>query len=141
MSKVKIAAVSLIAGLLIGFVPVYWRSLQAEQRLQQHVERLEGQLAHSNEQLRISLLRGQLGTLLIDVQRQNFGEAGARSTAFFDSLAKAAEATSDSQTNARLTAIGKYRDAITSGIAKADPETANTLQQVYLDLNSASAGE
>jgi predicted histidine transporter YuiF (NhaC family) len=141
MGKAKIAAAWLIVGLLIGFVPVYWQSREAERRLQQSTENLESQLARSNEQLRMSLLQGELGTLLIDVQRQNFGEAGSRSSAFFNALSQTAETTQNNQTKDKLAAIDKYRDSITSGIAKADPETAKTLQQLYLDLGSAVVAE
>jgi hypothetical protein len=69
--------------------------------------------------------------------RQDYGVALERSTALFDAIRQEAARTPNAMLRDGLTDVLVRRDAVTAGLAKADPATANVLHEIELQLRAA----
>ena len=140
--RVKLIAVVagvvvLVAAYLIGYWPERGQRVTAEAR----ADTLQTTLTLAEARVRVGELLGQVLTVGELVGRQDYGQAMGRSSALFDAIRQEATATPDPSLRDGLnTALGR-RDLVTSGLAKADPATAETLHAIGLDLRRALAYE
>lgn len=131
------SVVVLAAAYVIGYWPQRTQRLAAESR----VETLQTTLALAEARVRAGALLGRVLTVGELVGRQDYGQAMERSSALFDGIRQEATATPDPTLRDGLNAALGKRDLVTSGLAKADPATAETLRAIGLDLRRALAYE
>ena len=137
----------LLAGLVVllvaaAFAAGFW--LQREQLIEAQAQtaELSRQLAEARSRLNQSEAKARLWTLFADflglkdaVVSGNFGDAQARSSAFFDLVRDEAASTQDAQARAALTAILTRRDAVTAGIARGEASVRELLAPIERDLS------
>ncbi|MEX2264293.1 MAG: hypothetical protein WD696_20230 [Bryobacteraceae bacterium] len=130
MKTVLIAVALATVAFLVGFVPKYFEN-----------QELQAALERTRTQLEISSLHSQLGMILIEIERNNFGNARERSTVFFNQLQSAAQQAQDEAIRRRLEEALQRRDEITSDLASLRPETADKIREMYISLyDVATAG-
>jgi hypothetical protein len=131
------AVVLLAAAYLIGYWPQRSQRLAADSR----AETLQTALALAEARVRAGELLGRVLTVVDLVERQDYGHAIERSSVLFDGIRQEAAATPDSALRDGLNAALGKRDVVTSGLAKGNPATAETLRATGLDLRRALAYE
>jgi hypothetical protein len=132
MRKVVVALVVLTAAFLIGFVPEWMSARQA--RSENVRLRLELDLAR---------LQGKLGRMSYEANRNNFGNASALSTEFFNGLKSALAdplLAENPGRKAKLEGVAGRRDEVTADLARADPAVKDTLAAMYMELSTALSG-
>ena len=122
--KLAIAAAVLIAVFLLGYVP---SCIDARMVRQQNA----GMQYH----LKLANLRGQLGMMSNEANRNNFGRAADLSTEFFDGVRKVLDNPSDERIKAKLQGILSRRDEVTTDLAQANPAVKSKLSDMYADLS------
>jgi hypothetical protein len=120
----------LIAVFLLGYVP---SCLSARQSREQNA-RLE-------YQLKLAELRGQLGLMSYEANRNNYTTAAQYSTGFFDGLREAVNQTQDETRKQKLQAVLGRRDEITANLTAADPGVKEKLAQMYADFHQLTTGQ
>ena len=117
------AAVLLVTGFLLGFVPQF-RTASA---LRERVEQLERESS-------VSRARNLAGRLYLELNRRNYGNAGQHATALFDHL-RAMLGNASPEVRASLEKLLSQRDAVMAGIAQSDAGAAGLAQQILDELN------
>ncbi len=131
MRRVLITLAVLAAVFLAGYVP---GRLNAR-RAQSETSRLELELG-------LARLQGKLGMVAYQVNRSNFADAAALSTAFFDSLKNVLGSpllAEDAKRKAALEAVAARRDEITADLARADPAVKEKVAETFVQLSQAIA--
>jgi hypothetical protein len=124
--------------LLVGaFLAGYWPEHQRNQALEARVATLEQQLAAARGELRIGRLLGDLLNLMQVASQQDYGQAQALSSRFFDGVREEAAAASDGRSKDALAATLKLRDAVTAALTRADPAVMLTLTEIENRLRLA----
>lgn len=133
--------IAFVIGVLVAALPLLYQGWQMQQSfseaqtsLETQVETLQGRVSDLEQQLRISRLRNQLGTLIFEVQNQNFGRARELSTSFFNDVADAATGVEDTQLRSQLEEILQRRDELTADLTALSPDSAKKLQGIYTSL-------
>jgi hypothetical protein len=126
---------------LVGYGIVYVEKRQVEQAAQATEERLQAELAEARANFRIAAVTNQLGIILIEVNRQNFGNAKQLATNFFDDLGELSRSVSDVSARQRLSQVLARRDEIITDLVTLKPETAAKLQSIYLELATMSPSD
>ena len=126
-----IVAVLLLGGAYLGG---YWPEHQQLRALQESTTQAQQQLASVLAVARICRLENNLLALLGQTENQNYGDARGLSQAFFDNLRHEADRDQNTPFKADLESILGQRDAITAGLAKADPATATGLRQILVQI-------
>lgn len=121
-------AVAFLAAFLAGFLPRYVE-----------VRQLRRDLAAAHEQAGFVALRDLLAQAYLEVTQNNFGTAGRYTTQFFDQAQELARTLSDRDRKRLLEEILPSRDAVTAGLAKADPAVVATLQDLLRRLYAEPA--
>lgn len=116
-------AVAFLAAFLVGFLPRYVE-----------VRQLRRDLAAAREQAGFVALRDLLAQAYLEVTQNNFGTAGRYTTQFFDQAQELARTLSDRDRKRLLEEILPARDAVTAGLAKADPAVVAALQDLLRRL-------
>jgi hypothetical protein len=122
-------ALALGAAYGIGFVPRY---LEARQ--------LRRELAAAREQSDLARLRDLAGIAYLEVTQNNYGVAARHTSELFDRAAELARTTSDAGRRQALGELLGRRDAVTAGLAKADPAVSAALQDLLRRLHAAPLG-
>jgi hypothetical protein len=130
---VGVVIVAIAAAYVVGFWPERGRRLESEAQTAQ----VQTQLAAAEARLRAGQLLGRVLTVKELTARQDYGVALERSSALFDAIRQEAAQTPDPRLRETLTAVLGRRDAITAGLAKADPATADALHEAELQLRTA----
>jgi hypothetical protein len=102
---------------------------------------LEADLTDAQERFRIASVANQLGVILIEVERNNFGNAKELATKAFDDLSDLSRSVRDGPTRDRLSEVLKRRDEITTDLATLNAGAAAKLQSLYVELVSAAPSE
>lgn len=133
-----------VALFLAGFLPAYLRAARAgedRERAQQRVTELSAELDRARYDLQVARLRGQLGDLLQEANRNNFGNAASMATAFFDGIEKALahpQLPTPSTRRQILEGARARRDEISADLARADPSVKQKLAQMYAEFAEAA---
>jgi hypothetical protein len=123
VKKIVIAAGALIAAFLIGYVPSCMSARNAE----------EGK-ARLERRLKLTDLRGRIGMASYEANRNNYANAAAFSSEFFNLLAETVNASTDDALRQRLQPLLARRDEITTNLAQADPSVKDKLAQMYAEV-------
>lgn len=114
--RALLAGCVLLAAFLAGFAPQYRAAASARQDLRS----AQDELARLRREAARSRLRDLAALLLYEVAQRNFGTAAQHSTALFDALQEEIAA-SGSESPEQLRQALAARDAVTAGLAAADP--------------------
>ena len=130
-----IAGLSLFAvGFLLGFVPQYLKVRDLQQQLDAaRLDVIAGKEAMQRQELGLLI-----GHVYLESNRKNFGLASQYSTRFFDAARAMAGQTSDTNWQSLLQSLLAKRDAVTGGLAKADPGTADAVQSLFQQVLEAA---
>lgn len=128
-----VVIVAMAAAYVVGFWPERSRRLDTEAR----AEEVQTQLGAAEAHLRTAQLLGRVLTVKELTARQDYGVALERSSALFDAVRQEAAQIPDPRLRETLTTVLGRRDAITTGLAKADPATADLLHEIELQLRAA----
>jgi len=104
---------------LAGFLPQYLKS-----------RRLDSEAQAIKQKLELAELRSSAGRMLLQVTQNNFGIASQEALQFFKEAFRIASETSDPGLKKTLEEISARRDAVTGGLAKADPAVRQQVQEV-----------
>ncbi len=120
--------------LAAAYVGGYWPQHQQLRAAQQSAAEAQLQLANVQAVARICKLENELLALLNQTDSQNYGNARTLSNTFFDDMRWEADRDQNASYKADLENILGQRDAVTAGLAKADPATATTLRQALSQI-------
>jgi hypothetical protein len=108
----------------------YWYEHSRWAAAESKSEALSAQLAQDNGTIDLYRLQDQLLSLVQDTGNKNYGDAAALSTKFFDNLRAEASRSTQPEVASALLSIQNQRDAVTAGLAKADPKVHDLLVQL-----------
>ncbi|HXG59329.1 MAG TPA: hypothetical protein VNL91_09935 [Thermoanaerobaculia bacterium] len=138
------ALVLIVAAFLAGLIPPTLRARRISDevaRAQQRVEELNAELVRTRADLEALRLRAQLGDLMLEAERNNFGNAAAMATRFFDGVARAASDPAGGAASQRrqvFAAVLARRDEISADLARADAAVKQKLTRMYIDFGAAT---
>lgn len=128
-----VALVLIGAAFLVGFLPERRLRLAAEQQSRTAEERL----AEAETRIRIGQLLGEVLALKEVTSRQNYGQAQALSSSFFDRVRETAADTRANTFRDVLTDLLAKRDTVTASLAKGDPTVIEILRTIEVRLRQA----
>ncbi|HET9531632.1 MAG TPA: hypothetical protein VFQ92_14845 [Blastocatellia bacterium] len=123
VKKIVIAAGALIAAFLIGYVPSCVSARNAEE-----------EKARLERRLKLADLRGRIGMASYEANRNNYANAAAFSSEFFNLLAETINTSTDDALKQTLQPLLARRDEITTNLAQADPSVKDKLAQMYAEV-------
>ena len=141
MRRFSLIAGSVVLSFLLGYGIVYLEKREVERTAETDRQMLRTQLASTEAKYQVARVTNQLGIILIEVNRANFGNAKELSTRFFDDLTDLSRSVPDAATRERLMKVLRRRDEIVSDLAMLKPETATKLQTIYMELASPTPVE
>ncbi len=135
----------LIAGFLLGFVPLWLRSRQSSRSLseatdQSDLARTQNALASAlaEQQLNLARMQNTLASAAIDARRGDYESARQAASSFFTSLRAEANKGDDSSLSQAQKAGAEpaltRRDEIISLLARNDPVSAEHLSDLYVSF-------
>ena len=144
--------IGLIAGLLIGFVPMWVRSRQSfksfsETMDQSDLARTQNTLALAlaEQQLNLARIQNTLASAAIDARRGDYESARQAASSFFTSLRVEANKEQDSSLSQAQKAVVEpafiLRDEIISLLARNDPACAERLSDLYVSFREMLLGQ
>lgn len=119
-NKLLILLLAVLIAFGLGFFPQYFQRRS-----------LESQLAACREQSELAGIRDQAGWIYLETSRKNFGLAAGHAGRLFDRVRELSPRIAHPGRHAALEEILARRDAVTAGLAKADPGVANEVQLLY----------
>jgi hypothetical protein len=128
-----------IAILIAAFVLGYGISWVSARRMGESNFELQQKLRLAEQKFRLAELRGTLGMMTHETNRNNYAEAAKYSTEFFNGLRKTINETSDQALIQQLESMIGRRDEITTNLAQADPAVKEKLAQMYIDFFQTTA--
>jgi hypothetical protein len=132
--KLIVGGVVLLAVFLVGFVPQYLKVWG----LRQELETAKQQLAADALTSRLCALRDQAAMLYVETARNNYGLAGELAGRFFQDLGQFASTSAPPDMKPGLEEILSSRDAITAGLAKADPATRSAIEALLVKIHAVT---
>ncbi len=123
---IVLAGAVVLAG--VAFFVGYWPQHQRRQVLEAQVVSLQAQLAEAQTGVRLGSLLGQLLIIEDTLSSQNYGEAQALSSKFFDAARAEAQRTSAAGSRGALEKIVQMRDAVTASLTRGDPQAMTLLR-------------
>jgi hypothetical protein len=124
-----------VAGYLVGYLP----SRMSASKVTEQNSQLQQNLALTEKRLRLAELRGQMGIMSYEANRNNYAEASKFSTEFFNGLRETLNDTNDEVLKQKLSEIVARRDEITTNMAQADSSVKEKLAQMFADLFKMTA--
>lgn len=115
-----------LAGL--GFLTGYWPEHQRRQALEGQVSSLEAELADAQTRVRLGGLLGQLLAAEDAVSAQNYGQAQALSSEFFDAVRAESGRTAAGSSKDALDKVVQMRDAATKSLTRGEPQALTLLR-------------
>jgi uncharacterized membrane-anchored protein YhcB (DUF1043 family) len=134
-----LAAGVLIAVFVTGYLVGYLPSRMSASKVTEQNSQLQQNLALTEKRLRLAELRGQMGIMSYEANRNNYAEASKFSTEFFNGLRETLNDTNDELLKQKLSAIVARRDEITTNMAQADSSVKEKLAQMFADLFKMTA--
>lgn len=133
IQRIGIYAAVLLAGLLIGFVPMWVKGRQCA-----------GGLAESERRLGLARMQGQLAAAAIDARRGDYEPARQAASQFYTSLrAEADRGEASALTQAQrggVQPLFDQRDEIITLLARNDPASADRLSDLYSSYRKLVGG-
>jgi len=127
--------VIVLAGL--AYLVGYWPEHQRRQALEGQLTSLQVQLAEAQARVRLGGLLGQLLAAEDAASAQNYGQAQALSSTFFDAVrAEAARTTTGSFKDA-VEKVVQMRDSVTASLTRGDPQALTLLRDAETPLRDA----
>jgi len=133
MKRYFAISVVLLAGL--AYLVGYWPEHQRRQALEGQVASLQVQLAEAQARVRLGGLLGQLLAAEDAVSAQNYGQAQALSSAFFDAVR--AEMTRTGNFTDALEKVVGMRDPVTASLTRGDPQALTLLRDAETLVRNA----
>jgi type II secretory pathway pseudopilin PulG len=136
MKKVVVVlGILLLAGAYLGG---YWPQRQKLQEAQKNSAQAAQQLTSAQAVVHITRLENDLVALVDQTQNQNYGEAQKLSSHFFDDLRVELDRSTNTPYRQTLETIFARRDAVTSGLTRADAATIGPLRQSLNEVRQLS---
>ncbi|HVT44380.1 MAG TPA: hypothetical protein VMT00_08315 [Thermoanaerobaculia bacterium] len=142
-NNVIIGIVCLVVGLILGALSGAGferrrgdeRTTAAVEAESAHTKRFQADASRLQKQVDLMQMHLRVGRVAIEADQQNYGTAGERATSLFDDIALLSERTEDNEkVHAALRQVLTARDEVISGLATAQPASAQRVKQLYLDL-------
>jgi len=121
----------------LAYLVGYWPEHQRRQALKEQVTSLQVQLAEAQARVRLGGLLGQLLAAEDAVSAQNYGQAQALSSQFFDAVQAEATRTAAGTFKDALEKIVPMRDPVTASLTRGDPQALTFLQDAETLLRNA----
>jgi hypothetical protein len=118
--------VTVLAGL--AYLVGYWPEHQRRQALEEQVTNLQVELAEAQARVRLGGLLGQLLAAEDAVAAQNYGQAQALSSRFFDAVRVENTRTGAERFRDPLEKVVRLRDAVTASLTRGDPQALTLLR-------------
>ncbi len=125
MRKFVTWLVVFVAGLLVGFVPQYWKA-----------HGLSKELSSCTATEDLARVRQEAALTYISASQLNYGVASGYAQSFFSDAQKLQAATTDASVKDLLAQTLASRDKITSDLAKGDAAVVGELQPLVLKLEA-----
>ncbi|MGB7549045.1 MAG: hypothetical protein WBM14_14970 [Terracidiphilus sp.] len=119
-----------IVGVLVGFAPTYFKLVAAHHE----IDSLSQQLSVTKRAEAMDSFRNRAALIYTESSQNNFTVALEMASKYFTDLQAFADQAADSTLNQELGNVLMSRDAIISGLAKADPATSGQIQELFLKL-------
>src|SRR6185436_9743443 len=116
-----------IVGLLIGFVPQYWKA-----------RGLREELMSCHTKADLAKVQQSAALTYVAATQLNYGLASGHAQTFFANAQSVQTTTPDAAIKDILTQVLSARDKITADLAKGSPEVVGELQPLLLKLEQAS---
>jgi len=126
MKRYFAALVIFLAGL--AYLAGYWPERQRRQALEGQLTSLRAELAEAQAQVRLGGLLGQLLAAEDAVSAQNYGDAQALSSKFFDAVRAEATRTAAGSFRDVLEKVARMRDPVTASLTRGDPQALTLLR-------------
>lgn len=130
-------ALSFIIAVLVAFGAGYGYSYYQSMATSDALTKLQSESALLQDSLALSQLRNQLGLMIIDVSKGNFGDAKSHATPFFDAVRDLAAKTQDAVAKQKLNTALTHRDQVISDLTALNPGVGASLQTIFLELAPA----
>jgi len=130
-------AILLIVLAGLAYLVGYWPEHQRRQALEGQVTSLQVQLAEAQARVRLGGLLGQLLAAKDAASAQNYGEAQALSSRFFDAVRAEATQTADGGFKDVLEQVGRMRDSVTASLTRGDPQALTLLRDAETLVRNA----
>ena len=131
--RIGIYAAVLLAGLLVGFLPMWLKARESA-----------GKLATAERQLGLAQMQNTISSAVIDARRGDYEPARQAASQVFTSLrAEADKGESSSLTKAQrggVEPLFAQRDEIITLLARSDPASADRLADLYVAYRKALNG-
>jgi len=127
--------VMFLAGL--AYLVGYWPEHQRRQALEGQVTSLQVQLAEAQARVRLGDLLGQLLAAEDAVSAQNYGQAQALSSTFFDTVRTETTRTAAGPFKDALQKVIPLRDPVTASLTRGDPQALTLLQDAETQVRNA----
>jgi type II secretory pathway pseudopilin PulG len=125
MKRYFATLVIVLAGL--AYLVGYWPEHQRRQALEGQVTSLRAELAEAQARVRLGGLLGQLLAAEDAVSAQNYGQAQALSSKFFDAVRAEATRPAAGSFNDALEKVVRMRDPVTASLTRGDPQALTLL--------------
>jgi hypothetical protein len=135
MKRIFVILVIVLAGL--AYLVGYWPEHQRRQALEGQVTSLQVQLAEAQARVRLGDLLGQLLAAKDAVSAQNYGQAQALSSKFFDAVRSEATRTAPGTFKDALEKVVPLRDPVTASLTRGDPQALTLLQDAETQVRNA----
>ncbi len=126
MRKSLTWAIILVAVLLIGFIPQYWKA-----------HNLREEMAACSAKTDLAKVQQSAALTYVAATQLNYGVATGYAQTFFTAAQSLQGKTSDAGVKDLLTQVLSARDKITADLAKGSPEVVGELQPLVLKLEQA----
>jgi type II secretory pathway pseudopilin PulG len=124
--------------LVAAYVGGYWPQRQKLQEAQKNNAQAAQQLTSAQAVVHITRLENDLVALVDQTQSQNYGEAQKLSSHFFDDLRAELDRSPNAPYRPSLETVFARRDAVTSGLTRADAATIGPLRQSLNEVRQLS---
>ena len=127
--------VIVLAGL--AYLVGYWPEHQRRQALEGQATSLQVELAEAQARVRLGGLLGQLLAAEDAVSAQNYGQAQALSSKFFDAVRAEATRTAAASVKDLLEKVVRMRDPVTASLTRGDPQALTLLRDAEVFVRNA----
>lgn len=135
MKRYFVILVIVLAGL--AYLVGYWPEHQGRKALEGQVASLQVELAEAQARVRLGGLLGQLLAAEDAVSAQNYGQAQALSSKFFDAVRAEATRAAASSFKVPLERVAQMRDSVTASLTRGEPQALTQLQDAETVVRDA----
>jgi hypothetical protein len=126
-SGVIVGVVLIVGAFLLGFIPQYRKGKALDEQLGVVRRQLDSERRKSQME-ELGLLCGHV---YLETNQKNYGQASQDSTKFFDGVQDMMSNTVDVNRQSLLQKTLVQRDAVTGGLAQANPGTLSAVQDMF----------